>query len=273
MLDSIKLKQPIFYQQAFVPASKNIVLHAYFIEINDVFFDKAKDYIEFFIQYLFRLKNEDLSDEKLANLLKNKSYPDFIEIFPINGVIKKDQLLSVMDQFSNSSFYNGYQIYVVYEAEKLNHHAANTILKFLEEPSSNIIAIFVATNRYQIINTILSRCQVLSLKHEMLDVDFESFGEDELEFFEAIHSGDNQLLLFFNKYYENLFSTRQQAVITINHAKIYLKYEFEKNQDYSNMRLLEIIHILDECLFRLKYNVNLKLWLDNMLLQLMEVDL
>jgi len=36
MLDMIKSKQPIFYQQAFVPISKNIVSHAYFIEINDV---------------------------------------------------------------------------------------------------------------------------------------------------------------------------------------------------------------------------------------------
>ena len=177
-----------------------------------------------------------------------------------------------MEQFSNSSFYNGYQIYVVYEAEKLNHHAANAILKFLEEPSSNIIAIFVAANRYQIINTILSRCQILTLKHESIDIDVENFSEEEVQFFNMINSNNNQLMLLFNKCYESLFSTRELATITLNHAKIYFKYYFERNKNYSNMRLLEIIHIFNDSLSSLKYNVNLKLWLDDLLLQLMEVD-
>ena len=52
------------------------------------------------------------------------------------------------------------------EADKLNMSSANTILKFLEEPEDDIVAILVANNRYAVIETILSRCQVLSLKNK-----------------------------------------------------------------------------------------------------------
>ena len=49
----------------------------------------------------------------------------------------------------------------------MNDYSANTILKFLEEPSSDIIAILLTTNRFNIISTILSRCQFLSIKSNL----------------------------------------------------------------------------------------------------------
>ena len=71
-----------------------------------------------------------------------------------------------MEKFSNKSIYNNYQIYVVHNAEMLNISASNTILKFLEEPEDNIIAIFLSTHRYKVLPTILSRCIVMSLTKE-----------------------------------------------------------------------------------------------------------
>ena len=45
--------------------------------------------------------------------------------------------------------------------------SANTILKFLEEPAPNIVAILLTKNIYQVLETIVSRCQIISLaKHK-----------------------------------------------------------------------------------------------------------
>ena len=52
-------------------------------------------------------------------------------------------------------------LFIIYNAEKLNTSSANTILKFLEEPEENIIAVLTTDNRYQVLDTILSRCQNL----------------------------------------------------------------------------------------------------------------
>ena len=46
----------------------------------------------------------------------------------------------------------------------MNSQASNSILKFLEEPVTNVIAILVTNNVYQLLDTIISRCQVISLK-------------------------------------------------------------------------------------------------------------
>ena len=47
------------------------------------------------------------------------------------------------------------RIYVIKEADKMNLFASNTLLKFLEEPVDDVIAILLTTNRYKIINTVL----------------------------------------------------------------------------------------------------------------------
>ena len=43
-------------------------------------------------------------------------------------------------------------------------NAANTLLKFLEEPSSDTTAILFTEQSHQILNTILSRCQVVTFR-------------------------------------------------------------------------------------------------------------
>ena len=55
------------------------------------------------------------------------------------------------------------RVYIINHAESMNEYAANSLLKFLEEPAPNIVAILLADNQYQILDTIVSRCQVISL--------------------------------------------------------------------------------------------------------------
>ena len=51
----------------------------------------------------------------------------------------------------------------------MNDISSNSLLKFIEEPEENIFAILVTENRFALLKTILSRCQVLKLKSNFLN--------------------------------------------------------------------------------------------------------
>lgn len=57
-----------------------------------------------------------------------------------------------------------YKIYIIDEAEKMNVQAQNALLKTIEEPPAYAIIMLLTTNADSFLQTILSRCVVLSLK-------------------------------------------------------------------------------------------------------------
>jgi DNA polymerase III subunit delta' len=69
------------------------------------------------------------------------------------------------NHFQTRAFYGGYKIALIDGAQYLNHHAANALLKVLEEPSAHSsLLILVAPYRYQILKTLVSRCVEIRLK-------------------------------------------------------------------------------------------------------------
>ena len=287
MLEQLKNNQQLFYEQAILPLSIGRVNHAYLIETNNNDESVINNYVStFYTQLLITslnlTNNRNISKEKLITLLKNNNYPDLLEIKPVNNSIKKEQILELMKVFSNQSIYGTYQIYVIYQAEMLNPSAANTILKFLEEPEKNIIAILLTNNRYKMLPTILSRCSVITLKHEEEKLENVNDNLVFTKFLNNLITKSNSLILNFNDYYENLFETKEIALLTLKKiVKIFQYYIKNNNLDRLNIKsndivlskfqLLEIINTIDEFSHRLQYNVNIKLWLDSLLIKLMEV--
>jgi len=58
----------------------------------------------------------------------------------------------------------GIKIYIVNLIEKAPIESLNKMLKFIEEPTSNVVAIFTSNSVSSILPTIVSRCQVINLK-------------------------------------------------------------------------------------------------------------
>ena len=273
-LDVIE-KQPKFYKQIKEALNKGFLSHSYLIESVNLRDEQVNKYIRFFVKTIYDNYYDDnisISKEKIFHLVDNLEFPDYIEIRPVNNVIKKEQLLRVRDDFSNKSLYNTKKIYTVYNADKMNVNSSNTILKFLEEPNDDVIAIFVTNNQYNVLDTIRSRCQIISLQYE--DVPHQ-YSEDLINFFEDIKlRKNNNLLLKFNSYNNNLFKDKNMAVSTMTDTLSYYKEMLNKNIDGDLEDLKEtmmIVSILEEELKKLKYNVNIKLWLDSLLLSIMEV--
>lgn len=267
--------QPMFYNQIMKALDKGFLSHAYLIETNNNSVDVVKKYVLFLVEKIYEdsYKNNSVTidKDKLFHLIENNEFPDYIEVYPINNQIKKEQLLFIKDEFANKSLYNTKKVYVVFDCEKMNVNSANTILKFIEEPSDDIVAIFVTSNQYNILDTIRSRCQVVRLQYE--EKNDITFSDDLLEFVDDINNRkDNDLMLKFNYYNSNMFKDKSLAIDFMRDLLKYFETLLNKKSSNDSLEdLVSIISILENELKKLKYNVNMKLWLDNLLLSLMEV--
>ena len=63
-----------------------------------------------------------------------------------------------------------YKIYIINEAEKMNVQAQNAILKTIEEPPHYVIVILITNNAGAFLQTITSRCVMLSMKPVREDI-------------------------------------------------------------------------------------------------------
>ena len=130
----------------------NKISHTYLIELDN--YDLDYSYVISFVKMILtNLTYNQLSSSKndIISLIDSNNYPDLVVIEPDGSSIKKSQLMNLQKEFSNKSLYTSKRVYIIKNAEKLNSSSANTILKFLEEPENDIIALLLTDNRYHII--------------------------------------------------------------------------------------------------------------------------
>ena len=88
------------------------------------------------------------------------SHPDFF-LYEPQGDILLEQMQEFQSRLSLKPFAGKYSIAILDGAERMNTQSANALLKSLEEPAANAIAILIAANN-RILPTIISRCQQLA---------------------------------------------------------------------------------------------------------------
>lgn len=247
----------------------NKVSHAYMIEIND--YDNDFNCIIDFVKLILS-KNSD--DNSISKLIDSGSYPDLKIIEPEGNMIKKKHLMQLQEDFRNKSFLDNKMVYIIKQVDKLNESSGNTILKFLEEPEEDIIAILVTTNRYKVIDTVLSRCQILSLQGSD---DSYSISENIVELIKFMIQRDS-LFVNYQYIFDNILSDKVVAKDVLSIVeKIFVNYlnyisgveGFSCNDDVIrilsqvNVDLItKFIAVIEEEVSKLEFNVNYKLWLD-----------
>lgn len=92
------------------------------------------------------------------------NHPDIHLVEPDGLSIKIDQIRSLRKEFSKAGVESKKKLYLITNAEKMTVSAANSLLKFLEEPNSDTTAILMTEQIQQILPTILSRCQTVPFK-------------------------------------------------------------------------------------------------------------
>lgn len=111
------------------------------------------------------------SDNAPCNTCKNCSlcfsanHPDIITIAPLEN--KKSISVAQIKELKTKAYIKPHtankKVYIIENGETLKEDSQNTILKLLEEPPECVMFIIIAESKASFLDTIISRCSVLSL--------------------------------------------------------------------------------------------------------------
>ncbi len=100
---------------------------------------------------------------RACRLLRAGSHPDHRMVQPAEDgkVIKIDQIREISAFLDHTAQYGGYKVVLLEPADRLNVHAANSLLKTLEEPPGASLLLLVTAHPARLPATLRSRCQLL----------------------------------------------------------------------------------------------------------------
>lgn len=116
------------------------------------------------------IKSNPVSDDFMSSwidFLKETPYGSVNDWYEAIGIQKKQgnisvhEAASILKKLILKPFEGGYKVMIIWMAEKMNTEAANKLLKLLEEPTDKTVFILIAEDEKAILQTILSRCQIL----------------------------------------------------------------------------------------------------------------
>lgn len=116
------------------------------------------------VSYLILNQNKP-ENPHLKQLIAERKVSNMMVIEPDGLTIKKEQILMLQAEFSKTALVSGPRIYVIKGIERIGTSAANSLLKFMEEPTNRNVYGFLLTESIEdVIRTIISRSQVIHLK-------------------------------------------------------------------------------------------------------------
>lgn len=267
---------------------ENKLAHAYLIETNN--YDSAINDLKEFIKIINcpHDYNENCQKCNLCNLINKNNLPSIKIIEPDGATIKKNQMEELKESFSTKPIYSKFNVYIIKNAEKLNSSSANSMLKFIEEPTEGIIGFFLTSNKDIMIDTIKSRCQTLDLKYqnknllESLEIDSEIYEKykatiksylKKINSIEIINNKTELLTMYperkdimnifqiiFNIYYENFLKENSEDY----NQEIANIYEINTN----NSNFIKKLNIISQFIQDLSYNVNIEQALDKFVIEM-----
>jgi DNA polymerase-3 subunit delta' len=90
--------------------------------------------------------------------IEHGNHPDVITLSQDGAYIKMDQVRSMQATFRYRAQENITRVLIIEQAEQMRIETANSLLKFLEEPISPMVAILLSERKERILPTIRSRC-------------------------------------------------------------------------------------------------------------------
>lgn len=95
-----------------------------------------------------------------CQLIAENEFSDVKIVKPSGQVIKTDTIRELMRDFSRSGFEGKSQVFIIQDCEKMHVNAANSLLKFIEEPQSSSYMILLTSDENKVLPTIKSRTQI-----------------------------------------------------------------------------------------------------------------
>lgn len=306
MLDEFKDCQSVAYGILSNAVSNNKISHAYLFDCNE-----NPDAMKIALSFAKMIICNDLDEndrENVSRRIDDGNYLD-IKIIESDGIwIKKDELINLQNEFSKRAIEGKKKVYIINEAEKMNVQTANSILKFLEEPVDDIVAILLVNNINLVLPTIISRCQVIKLnKKKYALTSLENFfylfsnskygkiSSDEandiisnvINFASFMENNGLDSIIYSKKIWHNVFKDREASIMAmellINFYMDVIRYKagvevnfYKDNLDiindissYNDLdKLGKKIDIFIEAKNNLKRNLNINLLIDKLIIDM-----
>ena len=286
MLDDYLKEQELAYNIMMNEIRNKQLSHAYLIDENN--YQMA---FQMVVAFVIEILSDGLREEEkniLARRIHENNYPEFKIVEADGMLIKKQQILDLQKKFSLEAVEGNRRIYVIRDADKMRSETANSMLKFLEEPSSNIIAILMTNNYNSMLSTIISRCQIIKLGNENKNVKDE-YVDLAINFVEYVENNGIRTILNIQNILFDTISNKERdklilffdKVIDVYYdiMKIEIKAKEIKYQEYYDIlekialkndrdKILKKINYLVMAKDSIKYNVNNNLLVDSVIVNL-----
>lgn len=118
--------------------------------------------------------------------IKENNYVDLIYIDEDDRNIKNELIENLQQRFEKTALEKaGIKVFIINNCEKLTSKAANSLLKFIEEPTGNTTGIFITTQVDGVLPTIVSRSQILNFEPLNKDDFFNYAIEKNIDYLSA----------------------------------------------------------------------------------------
>lgn len=256
-------------------ASQNKISHAFLLYNSN--YDSLKESLFSVIsKYIFK---DEVNEESC----------DVLIVRPENSKIIKDQILDIQSKFKTKSQFHIAKTYIIDEAQMMNDYATNSLLKFLEEPEDDIYAFLITSNINSVLPTIKSRCQLIKID-DNVDFDIKMFDNElVLKSIDLVNKIENYKVDSI-AYLPDIFSKKEEKAKVMSIIKIIkyfyydvLNYKFQNTIQYFDEYLSTVekiaLNINEKDLTRklivlnksenvLKYNVNVNLFIDKLIIDM-----
>ena len=314
MFDEYEMTQKISYRIIKNSVETSKVSHAYIIEANG--FSNSLNFALALSKYLLcpfsYSNNKKCNNCTQCNKIDNGDFLE-LKIIDTDGMwIKKNEIDELQEVFSRKSIIGKRKIYIINNANKLNDFSANSILKFLEEPEEGIIAILIVENIKQLLPTIVSRCQILSLffdegkqtntkekiasilrnnKEDVSEILSNSIVDNVISFIKYYEKNKLNSILNMNKIWNQYFKERTEIYDAFTIMLLFYKdvlnciidVEINVFDDYMDdvtsiakinekSNIIRKINVIMELREKIKYNINNNLLMDKLIIELEGCD-
>ncbi|HFI0265216.1 TPA: DNA polymerase III subunit delta' [Streptococcus suis] len=160
-IEELKHLQPTVFQRFVTILEQHRLAHAYLFSGDFASYDMAI----FLSQSLFCQEKAGVlpcQTCRTCRLIEAGEFSDVTLLEPQGTIIKTETVRELVKNFSQSGFESSKQVFIIRDAEKMHANAANSLLKVIEEPQSDI-HIFLLTNQEEaVLPTIKSRTQMMA---------------------------------------------------------------------------------------------------------------
>lgn len=191
---------------------------------------------------------------RACRLIESEEFSDVTVVRPVNGIIKTERIRELVRNFSQSGMEGNRQVFIICDADKMHVNAANSLLKVIEEPQSEIYIFLLTADEHLILPTIKSRAQIFhfrknqaALQHQLEEAGLIKSQAELLAAYSQTQEEADQLVS--NRSFFELVSESQRFVkaALTNENQAYLqvakltKLAEDKDKQEQAFKILEVL--------------------------------